>query len=376
MARDARDARDAWDHWKATEGQRWRTWWIERHPPEIGAVSWSTLFEGGKEIRPRLLCALWTWFGSEPCCAAGFVIECVHVATLILDDLPWMDDAAERRGRPTLHRVFSVRKALLLAAEVLEMAWQVIQETPWLRRQWESDPDRWRGWAREIAQGLWRGQWLDLATAATAATAYERAALKTGVLFEAVAKGVAWAHGWDAVWWGAWGRTVGVLFQWVDDADDREEDRRTGKPNAWNDDLHGTAERFAAEWRRVVQGAGGWWRTPFGERLYHYLSRPMGASVTCEPLTSATGLVDLWSSGPIETETETATETPTETEGLGIGFLRWFAPLFRRRPMDMAWRLDVSLWDKDETEWARAIIEQWPDAAPAIQWMERHLSAS
>jgi hypothetical protein len=44
--------------------------------------------------------------------------------------------------------------------------------------------------------------------------------------------------------------------------------------------------------------------------------------------------------------------------------------------MDMAWRLDVSLWDKDETEWARAIVEQWPDAAPAIQWMERHLSAS
>ncbi len=373
---------DVWDVWKATEGQRWRAWWIARHPPEVGGASWSLLFEGGKEIRPRLFTWLWECLApDQPVCAeAGFIVECVHVATLILDDLPWMDDATERRGRPALHRVFSVRKALLLAVDVLAMAWEVIQVTPWLRNQWEAEPERWRAWGREIAYGLWMGQWWDLSTASDGITAYERAALKTGTLFEAVAKGVAWAHGMDGAWWGAWGRTVGVLFQWVDDADDLEEDRRTGKPNAWNEP--GTTERYREEWQRVVQGAGSAWKTPFGERLYRYLSRPLGSrGAEAKILTSVIGIGDIWPNGSsvLRVLGPVSPVSPVSpADGLGIAFLRWFAPLFRSESFDLPFEdLDaLCLWGIDEEKWSSILETRWPAIAPAIQWMERHLSAS
>lgn len=235
----------SWDEWKSYTLTRWKTWWLARHPEEVGAYSWSYLFERGKQIRPRLFCELWRYLCPEqPVCAeAAFLIECAHVASLILDDLPWMDNAEERRGWQTLHRRFSLRKALLLTHDVLELAYEVGRSCPLLQEkaevirkrgsaEEEEEKAKWAEHGREKAKSLWLGQWLDVSRSGSL---YEMAAWKTGTLFEAVAEGVALAAGLDPFFWGKWGNALGVLFQWVDDWDDREEDARIGQRNAFNE---------------------------------------------------------------------------------------------------------------------------------------------
>ena len=44
---------------------------------------------------------------------AACAVEMAHAASLILDDLPCMDDAEERRGHPPVHRAFGEATALL-----------------------------------------------------------------------------------------------------------------------------------------------------------------------------------------------------------------------------------------------------------------------
>lgn len=55
-------------------------------------------------------------------------IEMVHACSLILDDLPSMDDAALRRGRPTVHRAFGEAVALLAALALLNRAYALVAE--------------------------------------------------------------------------------------------------------------------------------------------------------------------------------------------------------------------------------------------------------
>lgn len=57
-----------------------------------------------------------------PACA----LEMVHTYSLIHDDLPCMDDDDYRRGRPTLHRVYSEGHAVLVGDYLLTYAFEVI----------------------------------------------------------------------------------------------------------------------------------------------------------------------------------------------------------------------------------------------------------
>ncbi len=52
-------------------------------------------------------------------------VELVHAASLVLDDLPSMDDAARRRGRPALHRVHGVATSELAAVALLARAFEL-----------------------------------------------------------------------------------------------------------------------------------------------------------------------------------------------------------------------------------------------------------
>lgn len=53
-------------------------------------------------------------------------VEFVHAASLVLDDLPSMDDALRRRGRPALHLVHGVATAELTAVALLSRAFEII----------------------------------------------------------------------------------------------------------------------------------------------------------------------------------------------------------------------------------------------------------
>ncbi len=58
----------------------------------------------------------------------GCVAEMVHAASLILDDLPCMDDAEIRRNQPSTHVAFDESTAILSATALLNHAFSVISK--------------------------------------------------------------------------------------------------------------------------------------------------------------------------------------------------------------------------------------------------------
>jgi geranylgeranyl diphosphate synthase type II len=95
------------------------------------------IFPGGKRLRPRLAILSAQIFGEpdERVLRAACAVEFVHASSLILDDLPCMDDADLRRGKPPLHRVFGEDVALLAAIALLNQAYALFGGTPELMRE-------------------------------------------------------------------------------------------------------------------------------------------------------------------------------------------------------------------------------------------------
>src|SRR5258705_10786398 len=62
-------------------------------------------------------------------------VEMVHASSLILDDLPSMDNATLRRGKPTLHAVVGEANAILAAVGLLNGAFALIQEAAALKER-------------------------------------------------------------------------------------------------------------------------------------------------------------------------------------------------------------------------------------------------
>jgi geranylgeranyl diphosphate synthase type II len=83
-----------------------------------------TLHAPSKRVRPVLtmLCAELCGGTAQRALPAAVAIEMVHASSLILDDLPSMDDAPLRRGRPTNHREFGEAIAILAAFGLLNGA--------------------------------------------------------------------------------------------------------------------------------------------------------------------------------------------------------------------------------------------------------------
>jgi geranylgeranyl pyrophosphate synthase len=62
--------------------------------------------------------------------AVAVAVEYVHCASLVLDDLPSMDDAARRRGRPALHLVYGSATAELASVTLLARAFETLAREP------------------------------------------------------------------------------------------------------------------------------------------------------------------------------------------------------------------------------------------------------
>jgi geranylgeranyl diphosphate synthase type II len=150
----------------------------------------------------------------------------VHAASLVLDDLPSMDDAALRRGRPTPHKVFGEATAILAAIGLLNRAFGVIA----------ADSGLGAGRAHLAVvlseavgfEGLVAGQARDLYDRDQVRAPAEIDVLnhqKTGVLIMAAAEAGALAAGAapaavEAV--GRFARELGLAFQIRDDLIDAE----------------------------------------------------------------------------------------------------------------------------------------------------------
>lgn len=85
---------------------------------------------GGKRLRPLLVLAAARLFDVPHAHAlhAGLAVECIHVHSLIHDDLPCMDDDDLRHGKPTLHRAFDEATAVLAGDSLLALAFQVLAD--------------------------------------------------------------------------------------------------------------------------------------------------------------------------------------------------------------------------------------------------------
>ncbi len=132
-------------------------------PPVLHEALRYTLLLPGKRLRGILVLATAELLKGEreDALPLACAVEMVHAASLILDDLPSMDGATLRRGKPTLHRVVGEANAVLAAVALLNAAFAQIQHAPRLKER--SRREATLRLARAVgAEGLIGGQVVDL----------------------------------------------------------------------------------------------------------------------------------------------------------------------------------------------------------------------
>jgi farnesyl diphosphate synthase len=200
---------------------------------------------GGKRLRPLLVVAACDLYKVDRARAmrAALAVECIHVYSLIHDDLPSMDDDDLRRGKPTLHRAFAESTAILAGDSLHALAFELLadgatHEDPFVRVELIAELARASGPA-----GMAGGQMMDLCAAAmgldlAAVTRLQQ--LKTGAL-------IGWCVEAGAIMGRVppegriglrgYARDVGLAFQIADDLLDHEgieekAGKRVGKDEA------------------------------------------------------------------------------------------------------------------------------------------------
>ncbi len=85
---------------------------------------------GGKRLRPFLVMNSAALFNVDPARArrVAAALEFIHCYSLIHDDLPAMDDASLRRGKPTVHKQFDEATAILAGDALLTFAFEILSE--------------------------------------------------------------------------------------------------------------------------------------------------------------------------------------------------------------------------------------------------------
>ena len=193
---------------------------------------------GGKRLRPLLVSASADLFGAPRSRAlrVGLAVECVHVHSLIHDDLPCMDDDDLRRGKPTVHIAFDEATAVLAGDALFALAFEILCDP-----KTHPSGDVRAELARDLAHaagayGMAGGQMLDLLPTA-AGTDMETIArlqrLKTGAIISwAVEAGAVVGMASDDLRTSLRGyaQNLGLAFQIADDILDASGDEaRVGK---------------------------------------------------------------------------------------------------------------------------------------------------
>jgi geranylgeranyl diphosphate synthase type II len=89
------------------------------------AIEYS-LLGNAKRFRPLIVLFIAEALGSFDVMEAGLAVEYFHTASLIADDLPCMDDDDERRGKPSLHKVYGEDIALLASYTLIASGYESI----------------------------------------------------------------------------------------------------------------------------------------------------------------------------------------------------------------------------------------------------------
>ncbi len=240
------------------------------------AMRYSVL-NGGKRMRAALLIGASRLARDETTCScageyalrAAAAVECLHAYSLVHDDLPSMDNAETRRGKPSCHILFDEPTAVLAGDALQSLAFEILAGTA-------THPDPvtrlelvWQLATSSGLDGMAGGQMLDLEAEKCAYDLAETKAMqmmKTGALIScAVISGGLVGGADDAKMEAlkAYGRNLGLAFQIADDLLDYDGDAAAlGKPTG-RDVQKGKAgfvalmgrEKAAAEARRMIDEA-------------------------------------------------------------------------------------------------------------------------
>ena len=141
---------------------------------------------GGKRIRPFLLYYMGSFLNIKPSLLDDFAlsIECVHLHSLIHDDLPSMDNDDYRRGRLTVHKKFDEATAVLAGDMFQVLSVKTLAESKYLSANQKVNSIQMLSKANGM-EGLIAGQSLDIYMKknSTIKQIEEMYLLKTGALF-------------------------------------------------------------------------------------------------------------------------------------------------------------------------------------------------
>jgi geranylgeranyl diphosphate synthase type II len=231
-------------------------------PPLLAAGIRHAVFPGGARVRPQLCLAVAQACGDDAPAlseAAAAAIELLHCASLVHDDLPCFDDAAERRGQPSVHAAFGEPIAVLAGDALIVAAFQTLGAAA------RGDCHRLVALIGAIGSGVGAPHGI---VAGQAWESEPRAPLqryhaaKTGALFVAAATAGAIAAGAAPEPWRVLGARLGEAYQVADDLMDvfgapqagkpQNQDCARARPNAV---AHLGAAGAVARLKRLVQEA-------------------------------------------------------------------------------------------------------------------------
>ena len=176
---------------------------------------------GGKRIRPILAIAAFESCGGvgDSILMPACIPELIHAGSLMLDDLPCMDNATTRRGKPTAHALFGESSTILISAALWIGAFEVLSTLNSVHSQ---------ALTKKMSKimggkGLIQGQLLDLAafnSSQNIEDLEECYKLKTGLLFSlctSIGATMTGASDTTITAFEKYGEEIGIAFQIKDD---------------------------------------------------------------------------------------------------------------------------------------------------------------
>ena len=194
---------------------------------QVSQAMYYSLSNGGKRLRPFLLCKIAELFGVDKkvSLSPAVSIEMLHTYSLIHDDLPAMDNDDFRRGKPTCHKQFDEATAILAGDGLLTYAFEVLADAKDISSDAKIKLIKLLSKRSGAFDGMIAGQMLDLQTDKSPSLSSEEVIkhieeMKTGCLIAYACQagailGNASKEEYDIIT--GYARKIGIAFQISDD---------------------------------------------------------------------------------------------------------------------------------------------------------------
>lgn len=188
---------------------------LDTQPEALHRAIRYAVFADGKRLRPQFLLHVAQACGAgraevDLAMRAACAVELIHIASQVHDDLPCFDNAYTRRGRPTVHVLFSEARALLVGDALLAQGFELLTNAGRAQATRTLRIAQLLARATGSTSGLVAGQGLEhdhMSAHPALGGAESYHVMKTGALFGmaaeagAVAAGVRKAAAWARIGW-------------------------------------------------------------------------------------------------------------------------------------------------------------------------------